>query len=255
MLSMREEGSVEVSYQKVLAGNLISSVLMIQWMFYLFSLAGRERWQLWGSLCRTAKEQEGDGCSDFSFSNRLKFCKNRMKKNTSIEDTFTGFVLCSSSPGTISLGEWKPYFLVPCPAGLRGRGSYFCRQSKILHGSSPSLSIIMCFHFPSVQLLLQMLLLPHPALEFRMHRYFEHLMQVVCVSKTEDLESLFPLITLCFIVHKICLTTRDEVKNDVIVMEPLISTVTVNIQVENCNNSLCSHLHMFHKLCTKSNIF
>lgn len=85
MLSMREEGSVEVSYQKVLAGNLISSVLMIQWMFYLFSLAGRERWQLWGSLCGTAKEQEGDGCSDFSFSNRLKFCKNRMKKNTSMK--------------------------------------------------------------------------------------------------------------------------------------------------------------------------
>lgn len=99
----------------------------------------------------------------------------------------------------------------------------------------------------STQLLLQMLPLPHPALEFRMQRYFEHLMQVVCVSRTLDLEDWFPLITLCSIVHEIHLTTRDEVKNDVIVMEPLISTVTVNIQVENCNNSSCSHLH---RICT-----
>lgn len=62
-------------------------------------------------------------------------------------------------------------------------------------------------------------------------------MQVVCVSRTYDLENLFPLITLCSIVQEICLTIRGEVKNDVIIMEPLISTVTVLFQVENCNNS------------------
>lgn len=73
--------------------------------------------------------------------------------------------------------------------------------------------------------------------EFRMQRYFEHLMQVVCVSRTYDLENWFPLISLCSIVQEICLTTRGEVKNDVIVMEPLISMVTVLFQVENSNNS------------------
>lgn len=61
------------------------------------------------------------------------------------------FVLCSSFPGTPSRGERRPHFLVPCPAGLRGMGGNLCRQCKVLHGSSPSLSLIMCFHFPNVQ--------------------------------------------------------------------------------------------------------
>lgn len=33
MLSMREDSCVEVSYQKILVGNLISRVLVIQWVF------------------------------------------------------------------------------------------------------------------------------------------------------------------------------------------------------------------------------
>lgn len=130
--------------------------------------------------------------------------------------------------------------LVPWPAGPRGLSGRFCKQSRVLHGSPPSLSLTMGNHSPNDQ---------HPALtpntsvpssrtqEFRMQRCFEHLMQVVHVSRTYDLENWFPLIMLCSIVQEICLTTRGEVKNDVIIMEPLISRVTVPFQVENSNIS------------------
>jgi len=69
-----------------------------------------------------------------------------------------------------------------------------------------------------------------------MQRYFKHLVQVVCVSRTSDLENRFLLIALCSVVLE-RLTTRAEVKNDVIIIKPLISTVTVLFQVENSNSS------------------
>ena len=173
------------------------------------------------------------------FSNSVSYARMSWKREYKHGDILIAFVCCSSSPATPSLGERKLLSLVPCPDGPRVVCGSFPRQSRILHGSSPSAFLIMSNHSANTQ---------HPALTpdtsvpssstqaFRMQRYFKHLVQVVCVSRTSDLENRFLLIALCSVVLE-RLTTRAEVKNDVIIIKPLISTVTVLFQVENSNSS------------------
>lgn len=87
------------------------------------------------------------------FSSSVSYARRSWKREYQHGDILVVFVLCSSSPGTPSLGERKVRSWVPCPAGPRGVSASFCRQSRVLHGSSPFLSFIMCNHSPNGQYL------------------------------------------------------------------------------------------------------
>lgn len=74
------------------------------------------------------------------FSSSVSYARTSWKREHKHGDIVTFLVLCSPFLGTPSLGDRKLHSLVPCPSGPRKVSGSCHRQSRVLHGSCPSLS-------------------------------------------------------------------------------------------------------------------
>lgn len=177
----------------------------------------------------------GGGCVCISHLQEVMWEKKLLyqRENASLEIPEKSTFFAALLPGLHLWGKGS-FLHGTLSSGPRELSSGFCRQSRVLCGC---LLLIVCLHSPSAR---------HPALirdtsaPLRVKDakiFWAPRVGGLYASRSYDLANWFPLIKHCCIIQKMYLTVRGKVRNDVIIMEPLISTVTVLFQVENGNNT------------------
>lgn len=177
----------------------------------------------------------GGGCVCISHLQEVMWEKKLLyqRENASLEIPEKSTFFAALLPGLHLWGKGS-FLHGTLSSGPRELSSGFCRQSRVLRGC---LLLIVCLHSPSAR---------HPALirdtsaPLRVKDakiFWAPRVGGLYASRSYDLANWFPLIKHCCIIQKMYLTVRGKVRNDVIIMEPLISTVTVLFQVENGNNT------------------